>query len=117
MVRADWHDEGKHEGQRPESTTPSQAMIRSLEEHGVDLTGGESNSDLMIMKGAVDDFRRATEMLGGNTPIAGRADDLCQQVVPPRAADETPRQYAERVSRMAERFRALARGPSRERPR
>ena len=33
----------------------------------------------------------------------------------PRAADETPRQYAERVNRMAERFRSLAQSPGRER--
>jgi hypothetical protein len=116
-MRADWHDEGKHEGQWPESTTHSEALIRCLEEHGVEITGGESNADLTLMKSAVDDFRRATELLGGNTPLGGHADDLCRQVVPPRAADETPRQYAERVSRMAERFRTLARGSSRERPR
>jgi len=56
-------------------------------------------------------------MLEGHIPISGHADDLCRQVVPPRAADETPRQYAERLSRMAERFRALAKGTARDRPR
>jgi hypothetical protein len=65
----------------------------------------------------VEGFRRAAEALAGHPPVNGRADDLSRHVVPPRAADETPRQYAERLARMTERFRALAQGSSRERPR
>jgi hypothetical protein len=116
MMRVDWHDEGMRESDRPEQRT-REAMTRSLEEHGVDITGSESSAELTMMQGAVDAFRRAAEMLAGHTPPSGRADDLSRQVVPPRAADETPRQYAERLNRMTERFRALAQGSSRERPR
>jgi hypothetical protein len=117
MMRADWHDEGRHESERTESNRQSEAMIRSLEQHGVDVTGSESGAELTMMQSAVDGFRRAAEMLAGQIPLTGHADELCRQVVPPRAADETPRQYAERVNRMSDRFRALAQGSSRERPR
>jgi hypothetical protein len=116
MMRADWHDEGRRGNERAENTTNSEAMARSLEDQGVDVTGAESGTELSMMKGAVDAFRRAAEKLAGHTPLNARADDLCRQVVPPRAADETPRQYAERVNRMTERFRALSEG-SKERPR
>jgi hypothetical protein len=116
-MRVDWHDEGSRDKERAENTTSAEAMMRSLETHGVDLTGAESGTELATMQQAVDGFRRAVEMLAGKIPLGGHADDLCRQVVPPRAADETPRQYAERVNRMTERFRALALGSSRERPR
>ena len=117
MMRADWHDEGRQEGERSEFNTQAEAMIRSLEQHGVDVTGSESGAELALMQGAVDGFRRAAEMRAGQIPLTGHADELRRQVVPPRAADETPRQYAERLNRMSERFRALSQGSSRERPR
>lgn len=117
MRRVHWQDEERREDERTENSVQADAAARSLEKHGVDLTGAESGTELAMMKSAVDEFRSATEMLAGKIPLAGHADDLCRQVVPPRAADETPRQYSERVSRMSERFRALSRGSSRERPR
>ena len=117
MVRADWKDEGARDGERAENSPQYEAMARSLEELGVNVTGGESNADLTLMKNAVDGFRRATEALAGPLPPGGKADDVVRQVVPPRAADETARQYAERVNRMSERFRALCEGSSRDRPR
>jgi len=117
MRRVDWHQEGEREDERTENSVQADAAARSLENQGVDLTGTESGTELTMMKSAVDEFRQATEMLAGRIPLTGHADDLCRQVVPPRAADETPRQYSERVSRMSERFRALSRGSSRERPR
>ena len=117
MIRADWHDEERRDSGRSDNSANAEAMTRSLEEHGVDVTGSESGAELTMMQTAVDGFRRAAEALAGHIPLSSRADDLCRQVVPPRAADETPRQYAERVNRMSERFRALTEGSSRERPR
>jgi hypothetical protein len=118
MMRVDRQDEGTHGNERVDNTTNSDAMIRSLEEHGVDVTGSESGIELKMMKSAVDGFRGAAERLvAGHVPLGGNADDLGRQLVPPRAADETPRQYAERVNRMTERFRTLTDGSSRERPR
>jgi hypothetical protein len=117
MMRADWHDEGTRDSARSDSSANAEAVSRSLEEHGVDVTGSESSAELAMMQTAVDGFRRAAEALAGHIPLSGSADDLCRHVVPPRAADETPRQYAERVNRMTERFRTLTEGSSRERPR
>ncbi len=88
-------------------------MIRSLAEQGVDFTGSESPAEVALMHLAVEEFRRAADSLDGRTVQGDRA----RQVVPPRAADETPRQYAERMDRIAERFRSLARHPGRSRGR
>jgi hypothetical protein len=118
MMSRDRHDEGARQGDRSDNPTQqSLAALRALEEHGVDVTGSESGAELAMMQSAVDAFRRAAETLAGRTPLSGPAADLCQHVVPPRAADETPRQYCERVNRMTERFRALSQSPSRRRPR
>lgn len=114
----DMHDEGARDGARSDSSAArSFAALRSLEENGVDVTGSESGVELAMMQSAVDAFRRAAEVLAGRVSPSkiGTADDLCHHVVPPRAADETPRQYTERVTRMTERFVALTQG--RDRPR
>ncbi len=87
------------------------AMIRFLAEQGVDFTGSESAGDVSLMHAAVEAFHRAVDSLGGRAAAGDRAF----QVVPPRAADETPRQYAERMERMTERFRSLARSSQRGR--
>jgi len=116
MMTFDRHDEGARDGAR--SDAPSQfAALRSLNENGVDVTGSESGVELTMMQLAVDAFRRAAEVLAGRAPLGVPATELCRHVVPPRAADETPRQYTERVNRMTERFRSLTESPGRERPR
>jgi len=56
-------------------------------------------------------------VLAGRAPLGVPAAELCRHVVPPRAADETPRQYTERVNRMTERFRSLMESSGREPPR
>lgn len=114
----DRHDEGSRDDAHTDAPThQSYAALRSLEESGVDVTGSESSAELVSMQIAVDAFRRAAEVLAGRAGAAqiGSPDDLCKRVVPPRAADETPRQYSERVNRMTERFRSLTQG--RDRPR
>lgn len=118
MMTFDRHDEGSRDEARTDAPTQqAYAALRSLEESGVDVTGSESSAELVSMQSAVDAFRRAAEALAGRAGATqiGTPDDLCKQVVPPRAADETPRQYSERVNRMTERFRSLTQG--RERPR
>ena len=114
----DKHDEGAREGTRSQ-VQQSFAALRSLEENGVDVTGSESATELSIMQSAVDAFRRAAEALAGREPssLLISPDDMCRHLVPPRAADETPRQYVERVNRMTQRFRSLTQGPGRDRPR
>jgi hypothetical protein len=117
MMTSNKHDEGAHDGERSISSAQTYSALRSLREHGVDVTGSESGTELAAMQGAVDAFRRAAETLAGRVPLTSAADELCRHVVPPRAADETPRQYVERVNRMTERFRTLSQSSSRERPR
>ena len=116
-MTSDKHDEGAREGARDSTSSQAYSALRSLGEHGVDVTGSESDTELAAMQSAVDAFRRAAETLAGRMPLTSAADELCRQVVPPRAADETPRQYVERVTRMTERFRSLSQSPARDRPR
>lgn len=113
MMTADRHDDSE----RRSDSQPSQSLaaVRSLQELGVDVTGSESSSELSLMQAAVEEFRRAAEALAGRALPSTLADDRSRHVIPPRAADETPRQYAERVTRMAARFRALAQTPGRDR--
>jgi hypothetical protein len=113
MMTADRHDDPERRSDSP--GYQSLAAVRSLHEHGVDLTGSESSSELSLMQAAVDDFRRAAETLAGRALPSTLDDDRGRHVIPPRAADETPRQYAERVSRMAARFRSLTQAPGRDR--
>jgi len=117
MMTSNKHDEGARDGERGISSSQAYSALRSLREHGVDVTGSESGTELAAMQGAVDAFRRAAETLAGRVPLTSAADELCRHVVPPRAADETPRQYVERVNRMTERFRTLSQSSTRERPR
>lgn len=115
---SDRRDIGARDNERSENPIQqSMAALRALEEHGVDVTGSETVAELSSMQAAVDGFRHAAELLAGRTPIGAPADDLSRQVVPPRAADETPRQYVDRVTRMTARFRSLSQRPGRERPR
>jgi len=119
MMTSDKHDEGprhgSRDGGRDNSSPQSYSALRSLAEHGVDVTGSESGTELSAMQGAVDAFRRAAETLAGRIPLSSGADDLSRHVVPPRAADETPRQYVERLNRMTERFRTLSQSSTRDR--
>ncbi|HMI58642.1 MAG TPA: hypothetical protein VK511_11365 [Gemmatimonadaceae bacterium] len=117
MMTSNKHDEGARDGERGISSSQAYSALRSLREHGVDVTGSESGTELAAMQGAVDAFRRAAETLAGRVPLTSAADELCRHVVPPRAADETPRRYVERVNRMTERFRTLSQSSTRERPR
>jgi hypothetical protein len=111
MMKFDMHDEPARDSARSDSTAPPwYAALRSLEESGVEVTGSESGAELSQMQASVEAFRRAAEALAGRPPLSGDAAERCRQVVPPRAVDETPRQYAERVNRMTERFRALTQG-------
>ena len=120
MMTFDRHDEGSRDDARRD--VPAQqvfAALRSLGENGVDVTGSESGAELTLMQTAVDAFRRAAEALAGRNSATqtGAAEDLGKHVVPPRAADETPKQYTERVNRMTERFRSLMQEPRRDRAR
>jgi hypothetical protein len=118
MKYSDPPTDGARENERSgNAASHAVVALRALEEHGVDVTGSETAAELSSMQVAADAFRHAAETLAGRAPLSGPADDLCRHVVPPRAADETPRQYVERVNRMTERFRTLSQSPRRDRPR
>lgn len=115
MMTSHRHDDPEREAIRSDATSyQTLVAVRSLQEQGVEVTGAESMVELSLMQTAVEEFRRAAEALAGRA-VAPAGDERSRQVIPPRAADETPRQYAERVSRMADRFRSLAQSPGRER--
>lgn len=112
----DSHENGARDGARNDSTAPPwYAALRSLEESGVDITGSETGAELSQMQAAAEAFRRAAEALAGSLPLGSDAAELCRDVVPPRAADETPRQYSDRLNRMTERFHSLSQGRDRAR--
>jgi hypothetical protein len=116
MMFSDRRDDAPHNGgPNSDSARALNGVVSSLAEQGVDLTGSESPADLALMNRAVEEFRHAADLLGGRAMPPVAADDRARHVVPPRADDETPRQYAERIERIAERFRALARQPGRTR--
>jgi single-stranded DNA-specific DHH superfamily exonuclease len=116
MMTPDRHDDRERGDIRSDARSYQMlAATRSLQEAGVDVTGSESASELTLMQAAVEEFRRAAEALAGRAVLSASAEERTRQVIPPRAADETPRQYAERVSRMADRFRSLAQSPGRDR--
>ena len=116
MMTSDRHDDRERGDFRSDAPSyQTLAAARSLQEAGVDVTGSESVSELALMQAAVEEFRRAAEALAGRAMLSASAEERSRQVIPPRAADETPRQYAERVSRMADRFRSLAQGSGRAR--
>lgn len=114
-MTSDRHDDAEREGIRSDSPSyQTLVAVRTLQEQGVDVTGSESMAELNLMQAAVEEFRRAAEALAGRA-MSSLGDERSRQVIPPRAADETPRQYAERVSRMSDRFRSLAQSPGRDR--
>jgi hypothetical protein len=117
MMTSDRHDDTSRDVDRLDGAYQSLAVVRSLREEGVDVTGSESLAELSLMQTAIEDFRHAAESLAGRgtAPPSGAAEERSHRVVPPRAADETPRQYVERVNRITERFRALTRSPGRDR--
>src|SRR5674476_1136306 len=108
MMTSDKHDEGSRDGGRDNVTHQSYTALRSLSEHGVDVTGSESGTELVAMQGAVDAFRRAAETLAGRTPLGNASDVLCRPLGPPPPAAATPRSYLERLQRTTEPFGAAS---------
>lgn len=82
-------------------------VVGQLRACGVELTGRESTLQLADMQTAVERFESAVSEAGGDRMIAAgrapRAEDE-RFVLPRRAADESPGQYADRVLRAARRL-------------
>ena len=79
-----------------------------LAERGVELTGDESDEQVVRLLDAVEDFERARAMLGGdsmvNEPQSSSPDDPAL-VVPTRRADEPADAYLDRVRAATDRLR------------
>jgi hypothetical protein len=86
------------------------SVAATLRARGVDLTGDESSDELAEILSSVEQFEAAVSALGGDRMVNDRYSsqpDDPSLVIPPRAADETPRRYAERLTRMATRLNDL----------
>jgi len=93
-----------------ERRSVSSSVAATLQARGVDLTGKESSEQLVEMLDAVERFEAAVSEAGGdrmvNDPDSTDPQDEAF-VLPRRAADESPFDYAERVRRSA---RGITRG-------
>ena len=82
-----------------------------LAQRGVDLTGGESPDELLMLLEAVDRFEAARRARGGdsftNAPDSSDPDDP-ELVLPRRQPDEGADSYASRIRGAAARLGARA---------
>ncbi|HWG52031.1 MAG TPA: hypothetical protein VN677_01895 [Gemmatimonadaceae bacterium] len=99
-----WSAESERERELDSVTARVVGQLRAC---GVELTGRESTLQLSDMQTAVERFESAVSEAGGDRMIttgrASRAEDE-PYVLPKRAADESPGQYADRVLRAARRL-------------
>lgn len=86
----------------------TESVAATLRARGVELTGSENADQLADVLSAVEEFEAAVSEVGGdrmvNDPRSSQPEDEAF-VLPRRAADESPRQYADRVLRAAQRLR------------
>jgi hypothetical protein len=91
-----------------ERESVSLSVAATLRARGVDLSGEESSEQLVEMLDAVERFEAAVSEAGGDNMINGPNSSEPQEeafVLPRRADDESPLEYAERVQRAARRLR------------
>ena len=78
-----------------------------LRERRINVTGDESDEELLAIVDAVEQFERRVSQLGGdtfvNTPESSEPDDE-RLVLPERRGDESARSYAERIRDAAEQL-------------
>lgn len=85
----------------------SMSVASTLRARGVELTGEEGSEQLVEMLDAVERFEAAVSEAGGDNMIndPNSADPQEEAfVLPRRAADESPVEYAKRVSKAARRL-------------
>ena len=90
-----------------ERESVSSSVAATLRARGVDLTGRESSEQLVEMLDAVERFEAAVSEAGGDRMINDPDSSQPQEeafVLPRRADDESPIEYAERVQRAARRI-------------
>lgn len=91
-----------------ERESVASSVAARLRARGVDLTSDESSEQLVEMLDAVERFEAAVSEAGGdrmlNDPYSSNPQEEAF-VLPRRAADESPLEYADRVQRAARRIR------------
>jgi hypothetical protein len=78
-----------------------------LAEHGVTLTGDESDEQVVRLLDAVDDFERARSLVGGDSMVNDRrssSPDDPAFVIPVRQGDEPVERYVDRIRAAAARL-------------
>ena len=90
-----------------ERESVSSSVAATLSARGVELTGRESSEQLVEVLDAVERFEAAVSEAGGDRMLNDPDSSEPQEeafVLPRRAADESPLEYAERVQRAARRI-------------
>jgi hypothetical protein len=110
MTISGWNDPAEEErnpnraDERRHSRDELEARLR---ERQVQLTGDESDEEIVLMMNAVETFEGRLAQLGDdsyvNTPESSQPDDV-RLVLPARGDDESPTTYAARVVAAAERL-------------
>ncbi|HEY9479635.1 MAG TPA: hypothetical protein VIP79_06080 [Gemmatimonadaceae bacterium] len=100
-------DRGLDPERERERESVSSSVAATLSARGVELTGRESSEQLVEVLDAVERFEAAVSEAGGDRMLNDPDSSDPQEeafVLPRRAADESPFEYAERVQRAARRI-------------
>lgn len=108
MSESNWNDPSE-EAANPRRAEERSAVRRELAgrlaERGIELSGDESDEQVVRLMEAVEDFERAVALAGGDSMLndaeSAHPDDP-RFVIPPRRADEAMDAYVDRVRRAAE---------------
>ena len=110
MTTSRWNDPADEERnpQRAEERRRTREELESrLRERRIEMSGDESDEDVMLILNAVETFEGRLAQLGEdsfvNTPESSEPDDK-SLVVPRRLADESAGSYAARIVAAAERL-------------
>lgn len=111
MTISGWNDPAEDErnpSRAAERRRTREELESRLRERRIELTGDESDEDIVQMMNAVEMFEERLAQLGDdsyvNTPESSQPDDD-QLVLPSRRHDESPEAYAARIVAASERLR------------
>ena len=110
MTMSQWNDpadEERNPHRAEERRRTRDELEGRLRERRIELTGDESDEDVMSIVNAVEIFEERLAQLGEdsfvNTPESSQPDDA-RLVLPRRLGDESPTTYAARIVAAAERL-------------
>ena len=111
MAMSEWNDpvdEQRNPHRAEERRRTRDELEARLRERRIELTGDESDEDVLLILNALETFEGRLAQLGAdsfvNTPESSQPDDEAL-VIPRRLADESPSAYAARIVAAAERLR------------